>query len=314
MTSVSENAASSNTLPPGVVRKSMPFVTRDFVTISDPDLIRVVSSHSDIGRPASVTLPFLFRAFFHASKFYYPPEDSWAAVFQTDGEKEQSLRRQNTIDSLVKGFNQDQINRIEGLIKGNDDLPSLGVKCAKIVAEVILPISQGEELPDEVAKASYDTLKDFPDTFNPIKYLNGRRARATVENYVRKLLPNEKYPGDIAHNLGAAAQGFSAAIQLLQGKITHDVVPTLSKDAMIKGVLRAPLCNTTLDGLFPEDNPLIPGTSLIALDIGTAAAETEDASFLFGVGTNHRQCPFKSLFLDTVNDIHSRNLPNPSPA
>lgn len=298
---------SSKPLPEGIVRSSTPFLIPDSVTVTDPDLIRKIASHPHITRPAEAKLPWIFRTYFLATKFYYPPDSMFTVAQLGDGKSEQMKRRAIVEEQLRNGFTDLHIARLRELRNGTMDYPAVGAECAKIVADLILPLPQGVQLPDHIARASFDTLTDFPDVFMPHKYLRARRARAMAERYIQSILPDEKYPGDYVHHLGAAAQGFARAVFSLRDLNDEKVLPFLCQHPMIPAIIRVPSCRTTIDGLFPDDQPLLPDHTLIVFQIGAAASKTNDDNFLFGGGIEPRQCPFKDLFFDTAERICQRD-------
>lgn len=280
----------------------------DIVTIFNAELIQKLSEHPDLTRSGQAKLHPLLRLYFPSSKFLHPGTGCWAPAVLPDGADEQVERSGQTTQDLAKGFTPAQIDRIDALIKGNEDAREIGAKLAKLVAEVTLPLKEDEELPDNVAYASCDTLREVPEMFVPWKYFSARRARATAEKWVERRFPDCQNPVDVVHNLGAAAQGLAEAVMLLRTAGNEEYIPFICKTGLLEKVPRFPLRNSTLDGLLPEEKPLQPGKSTVTMMIGTAATKTKDPRFLFGVGTDHRQCPFKPHFLSMINQIREKNM------
>ena len=71
-----------------------------------------------------------------------------------------------------------------------------------------------------------------------------------------------------------------------------------------KNIIRTVLSETsTLQGLV--DKPLVPGRTVILLNVANAGAETKDPSFAFGSGTANRRCAAEPViieFLQAVKD------------
>lgn len=293
-------------LPAGVARGGIPFLVKDRVVVTNPDIIRRIAAHPDMARPAEVDFPKIFRTYFESTKFIHLPTNSYALPFQGDDRNERVNRRAVIEAQLSRGFSEEQIDRLVGLVRSNKSDLEVSMGCAKVVAQLILPLGEGEELPDDVAKAAFQTITTFTDIFNPIKYIRGRMARKKTEDYCASLLPDEEHLEDYVHNLGAAAQGFGQAILSMREMATDDSEKHFKDNPITNAVLRYPRRNTTLDGMFPEDNPLRVGESVAVLMISDAAKEAQDDLFLFGNGNEFRQCPFKGLFFNATADVHKQ--------
>lgn len=219
-------------------------------------------------------------------------------------------RSEETKSLLPEQLSAGQIERICKMIYGNESSRSVGKKCAKMFAEFGMPNGEFVELPDEIAGASFETLISVDQVRNIFLYLRARRARHKIMKYITTKYPDLEYPVDVMHNLGAAAHGWSKAIimirELTKTQPNMEQEEDISqkyflKNPIIPFVLRVPIIRTTFDGVFPRDDPLIPGRSIVVCDIKEAAIMSNDVRFLFGTGVDERQCPFKDLFLSSTD-------------
>lgn len=299
----------SATMPPtppeGVTRRRVPLVSKDLVTVQDPELITKIASSPDIGRPGEAELPWLLKLYFKATKFIYPPTNRWFIALEGDDKNNRLERREAVEGRIAKGFTDAQICRLTDAVKGEGDLVQVGAEVAKVMAEVVLPLADGQTLPQDVAEATVNTALEVSVLFNPPQYLAARAARNKVEEYVRSVLPEGAEVGDFTHNLGAAAQGMGKALISMRDMKTSDLHAHFGNNPMVAATTRIPKKTTTIGGMFPGEAPLTPN-SLVVLDITTAAMKTLDEKFLFSSGTETRQCPFKGLFFDTTAEIQKK--------
>lgn len=294
-------------LPSGVTRVYVPLLNNDLITINDPQIIRRIAVMPEIGRPSETKLPVFIKAYFEATKFYSVHDKKWAVPMEGDNANHRQQRYNITSSQLEKGFSIEQLSKFDELVNSNKSIREVGAECAKLIAPLVLPLPPGDNLPDEVAYACTDTLTDLPQMLNPIRYLAARKARKLTEDYIKQLLPDEEYPVDYVHNLGAAAQGFAKSVLSLRNNSDDEAVKSfLTQHPMVDSILRVPIETTTLGGLLPEDNPAKPDNSLIIFKIGEASQKTSDPLFMFGAGVEHRQCPFRHLFFATAEGMANR--------
>lgn len=299
-------AAMPPKLPEGVTRSSLQPFVKDIVTVQNPDVLRKLASSQDIVRPAEGEMPWLFRFYFKATKFFYPRRNRWFIAQEGDDRNSRAERRKDVEDLLAKGFTEAHIAKFIELVKGDGDLQQVGPEVAKVFAEVLLPLPQGEAMPQDVAEAAVNTALEFRSVvFNPTKYWAARAARRKVEDWVRTVVTEDAEVGDYSHNLGASAQGFGTALISMRDMKTSDLRTHFVNNPIIGGTMRTPARSTTVDGLFPDDAPLVPG-SIIVMDTATAAKNTLDDVFLFSSGVDKRQCPFRGLFFETTAEIQKR--------
>lgn len=292
-------------LPEDVQRISVPLFVKDMVTVKNPDVLRKLASSPDIGRPGEAQLPWIFQYWFASTKFYYPPTERFFIALEGDEKNDRAQRRKAVEGQLAAGFTEQHIARLTEIIKGTGDFISVGTECAKIIGELILPLKEGQTVPDDVASAACTTAVDPTSIINPFAYYRGWSSRRKVENYVRTIVPDEIYIGDYAHNLGAAAQGLGQACLKMRNIHENDVRLHFCNNPIAASTIRVPLKTTTLDGIFPDDAPLTTD-SIVIMDISAAAKQTHDDLFLFASGVDHRQCPFKNLFFESAAVIQKR--------
>lgn len=292
-------------LPEGVTRSSIPLLAKDIVTVSDPDILRKLATSPEIGRPGDVPIPWIFMYFFHATKFVYPTTGQIFIALEGDDTHNRPERRSVVSETLASGFTEEHVTKLVELVKGDGDELEVGTECAKIIGDVILPLKEGQRVPDDVALASCQTALFMTIIADPLATLRARRARRKVEQYLEELMPDEKNIGDFAHNLGAASQGFAAALLSMRNMEHDDVMGHFLHNPITETSMRVPLTTTTLGGIFPEDAPLTRD-SVIVMRIADGVRKSRDHLFLFGSGSEERQCPFKPLFFKTTAEIKDR--------
>lgn len=292
-------------LPDDVERVKIPFFVKDLITVKNPDVLRKLADSPDIGRPGQGELPWVFRYWFRSTKFIYPPTQTFFIALEGNEENDRPVRRKVVEEQLAAGFTEEHIAKLTELIKGDGDFASVGTECAKIIGDLILPLKDGERVPDNVARAACMTAVGQDSVFNPFQYYRGWSSRREVESYVQSILPDEVYIGDYAHNLGAAAQGLGQACLTMRDLKNDDVRSHFCNNPLTASTMRVPLKTTTLDGVFPKSAPLTTD-SIIVMEISTAAKKTHDDSFLFGSGADHRQCPFKNLFFESLGKVQKQ--------
>lgn len=194
---------------------------------------------------------------------------------------------------LSSGFTPSQVARLSQLIHSDSDLEHVAVECCKLVAELLLP---GVDIPDHIARDAFGTATTPDVVFKPREYLRCRKRRHNVERFVREVRPEEKYVVDVAHNLGAAAQGMSTAVmRLRKGEKGEGVQQRMAREPVVEGVMRVCAKDAEIDELG-----MVPKGKVVRLMIGHAEKVERNGMFLFGTGTEDRQCPFRDLFLQAA--------------
>ncbi|CAN8062893.1 unnamed protein product [Agarophyton chilense] len=296
----------STSLPEGVTRRRVPLITKDLVTVTNPEVLRKIAASPDIVRPGEAKLPWLLQTFFGATKVYYADENRWFIGMDGD-EKNNRLARRKVVENLISnGFTPERIDKLTEAVKSDCDQTHLAAEVAKAVAELVLPLPEGEELPQEVAEATWLSAKELSVAYNPFQFFPALSENRKVQAYLRSVLSDEDELVDFLHHLSSGSQGIGRGLMVMRGDTTTDVHTFFCKNPVLSnGVLRVPAVETTLDGIFPENAPLLP-TSIIVMDNMTCAKDTMDSDFLFGMGIEKRQCPFKNLFFDTTAEIQRR--------
>lgn len=294
----------AKTLPAGVKRTSLPFLLKDVVIVSDADLIRKIASDPDITRPGDAKLPWILKLIMSATQFYYPKEDRWHVSSLAPGQQNMEKRIRDVEEYLKQGFNEDQISRLVELVEGDRDEEYVRREAVKIVAEITGAVRPGQKLPQEIADAAAEIMSFIPIGVGPGGYLRGRAAREKLENYSVDLLPEGSEIVDCVHNL-ATPTAFGSALVALRNTDSTTPKSYFLNNPLLPVLYRLPKRITTVGGVFSQDAVLKPET-LIILDLASAAKATQDDKFLFGAGLETRQCPFKSVFFDTMDKIQSR--------
>lgn len=296
-------------LPKGIQRVSaIPMLLSDVVRVSDPEIIRKININPDVGRIGNSEPPWILKMFFRASKFFHPSSGMYHITQLDNGSFEQEQRRKAALHQVSVGFSKNQLDTLSGLVHSDKDLHTVTKESGQVMSSLVLSLPEGQKLPDDVAEANINTLNSITAVFNPIRYIRALRARGTVENYVQNQKPSEKYVGDFVHNLGASFQGFGRAMTQLRNAGQQDALSFFCQNPIVPAVMRVPKVITTLDGIFPEDQPLIPGKTVIILEIGEAAKESKDPTFLFGPGSGNRECPIMNLFFKTAASVQGNSL------
>lgn len=295
----------STALPRGVTRTKIPFLLPDMVTITDPALIRKAATSPDITRPADAELPILLRFFFRATKFLYLSHDAWATPMLADDQEDRPARRAAAEALLAAGFTPEQKRKFVDLVLSGAPLQDVQESLIRVFGDVLRLTPPSGALPPDVVTAARSTAVNV-DGLGPQQYLAARAARRRLEEYMEQTLPRgAQAPGDVAdyvHNL-CATNGFAVALESLRGAQAPDARAHFRANPVVSSVLRVSKRETTLGGVLPDDAPLRPG-SVLLLAVGGACTETGDDNFFFGVGVPERQCPFKRLFFETVDDMY----------
>lgn len=286
-----------STLPPGVKRQSIPFLVKDLVSISDPDLIRTVATNPDLTRPGEAELPWAVRLLVKSSVFQYPRKNRWSVNVLADKQDNYPARRVATEAMLAKGFTAEQKQKLANLVSGNQNEEQVKEEVYKIFAELLEVVQPGETLPQEIAEA----LRKLPGV-TPLGYLNGRASRRKLEDYLEKKLPPGAEVVDFMHHLWASAGFANALISMRDMPDGVDEKAYFLDNPVITDSFRMPKRSTTLGDIFPADSPIKPG-AIVILRNGPACQETKDDRFFFGVGLQERQCPFKNVFFNTITEL-----------
>jgi hypothetical protein len=175
-------------------------------------------------------------------------------------------------------------------------------------------------LPDAVVDAAM--LSITQGTPDPVIYVRSARAQNVVYDFVKDRVPADNVE-DVVHGIRSGADSVVAGLKAVRtgnrsvaaigsaseadvgAKRSEGVVHALCAAPPVTQVPRIAVGNSTVNGLLSK--PLVPDHTFILLSTGRAASSTDESDmFLFGAGTNARQCPFKSYFMDLAEQVSTR--------
>lgn len=244
-------------------------------------------------------MAFLLRA----TQFYAPSPSgpAYAVAFVTTGQDDQAARRERVIRNLSAGFTEQQVSEIGKLVHSDLDKYEVAKRVVRLVGPRVIGLPEGVCIPEDIL----DCMPDMELTYllNPIYYVKSCWARAKVQRWASEQFPEENHVVDIAHDLVTLFHGFSTGLVRLRDMEGDDVSEYLGRNPILPVSVRIPRVDTTVDGLFPADAPLLKDKTVIVMNNGAAAKETLDLDFVFGMGSKARQCPFRHLFVSTSEKI-----------
>lgn len=210
-----------------------------------------------------------------------------------------SLNGGRAIRGKCSNSSQDDVHDIARLLTQPGTEDEVSARATRMVARLFLP----EELPHDIVEAARNTVLGIP--VGPVDYIKSAHAQNKVYQYVKRFVHAE-HVEDICHNLGAAAHGVAAGLELIRNeqstvKDISTLLDELFRSPLIPRAIRLATGESTVGGLLEE--PLVKNKTVIMLEFGKAATISKDEKFLFGPGTVDRQCPFKNFFLRFVSDV-----------
>lgn len=149
--------------------------------------------------------------------------------------------------------------------------------------------------PDDIADAAANQTEGILDSFKPWTVLRGKPALEKVYKYVEESIvkdrgiPKESVV-DFAHAILAPfVNGPSVLREVARDpyKPTDKLFTDLGK---VEQVMRMTTRETTLGGMLPKNNPVLPRYTIVRVNISEASKETGDLAWSFGSGTTHRRC------------------------
>lgn len=293
---------SANGLPENVTRRNIPLMG-DVVTVSNPQILRTLVDHPDIARPDQGTLPTPMAFLLHATQFYAHSAHGtdYPVAFTTTAQDDQAQRRARVVQNLSSGFTDEQVDKMRELVRSEKEQYDVAKEVVRLVGPGIIGLPEGEKIPEDILDAMQ--VMDLHHILNPISYFKARLARGKVQRWVAESFPEEEHIVDIAHDLVTLFHGFSTGLVGLRAMQGNDIAAHLGRNPILPASIRIPRITTTCGGLFPEDAPLEKDKTVIVMDNGSCAVETLDLDFVFGMGSKHRQCPFRHLFVSTGEKI-----------
>ncbi len=300
-------------LPTGVTRKKALFGFIDSVQVSDPHYIRLFDACPYLTRPSIPSRHPALTLFFFFTKFFSGPSKDYFLGFLPDTHPDYSARSTAQHSHLDRQIPEERTHALAKLLRGNASAFEVSRAVLNIVGSLFLrqpafaeagPV----EVPDSVVHAAHGTLTVPGQLVDPLAAWRALRSRQCVEDFVADRIDADLVVPDVAHHFGAAAQGATRALLLLRSDKKEQLSLTDFRTCMLEApiaesVVRVPSVETTVGGLFPQDDPLVPGRTIVKLNIAQAAKQSGDDRFLFGAGRDHRQCPFKPVLYKLAKDI-----------
>lgn len=301
---------SDTPLPDPISRICIPHIL-DIVTVSSPHHLRLINAHQDIARadyasPNSLLIPLLSATQFHTPAL----TPSFSLAFTTSaGNPDYPARLRRVEENLKQPLSQDQLDQLADLVWSDLTPELLAPRLVRLLAPQFLALRPTTTIPDDILAAMAHM---HPAAISgPLQYLRARRARRKIELWVSDLdeFRDERNIVDVVHDLVNIYLGLTQALLLLRdiprGKDLHT---HLCENPVLPASVRTPIRDTTVGGLFPEDAPLTKDRTIIIMKNGEAAKETHDMSFVFGMGSEKRVCPFKNMFMDTCKTLVERRV------
>lgn len=317
------NSTSSN----NVSRFKIPLLA-DIVFVDGAEEIQAFETSPDVGRLSTdgsdSQAPGWFFTFMKFSKFYCPQTSRWFIGMCPASLPKRELRMQYIRSRLAEYPPTDQdvddmarlLLRSDAPQKAEDDY-ELAEIAFRIVAQAFLPQMDFESIPKKVKRGAVDTILEI--VASPMRYFQAAKAQNAVYKFVEQsgMIP-EEHVEDVTHNFGAACQGVTTALytvkretlEEIKSKGPHDISledaneivrRAMFGDPTIAAVPRVAIGNGTVNGLLKE--PLEAGKTFILLNVGKGASLTQDDKFLFGPGTEARQCPFKHIYFGLASRV-----------
>lgn len=292
------------TLPNGISRKYI-LGLGDVVTVSEPEYIRLLNEHPDIGRPDQGRLPTAISALLYATQFHTSGfNNEYCVPYTTTGYGGYNARLGRTIENLKNGFTDGQFKEISQLVWSDLSNTEVATALVKLVGPTIIGLRPGITVPDRIIQLMGEMDLTMLVS-SPFQYFKARSARHQIETWVKSLdqFRDEEHVIDIVHDLINVYLGFTRGLLTLRGISDHDRIESfISSHPILPVSARTPFRDTTVDGLF-EGDPLRRDRTMIVLENGEAARKTGDVSFVFGMGDGERQCPFQNLFMYTCDKV-----------
>lgn len=238
-----------------------------------------------------------FKRFFNISRFGSPDHGRFMPM-----RPEGSLAYVKSHKELSKSFAEGAYPELERhakeiarCIKDPENLPSDKVLGALFVHAMA---DRFGIVPDEIIDASDAQTRSIVDVFKPWVFIPARPALAKIFLYTEKLLAERHQDKelevegvtDFSHPLMTP---FTAGPKILKAISQNPQLPAdklFTELALVEEVLRMTNRDTTLGGMFPEDNPIKARKTIIRFNINKACLETRDLAYAFGSGTDRRRC------------------------
>lgn len=279
----------------------IPYVL-DVIVVSDPDQIRRIEASGDVDRLhryETAVLPWWVRLFFAATKFHDAERDLWFLPFEPTTDPTYAPRRAYLQREVAKGYTQEDVARIAGLVHANADEAVLAYEMVQVINRRFL----GEEIPQSITEDAKRTVQSFGQALLPWRYVAARRAQRRIMAHCAGRLPPDVHVLDVAHNIGEVVQTAAHALKTLQANVGKSVDEIFTSHAPTRQVPRIAVRSSTLDGLLLF--PTRARQTVILFKIAKAAATAKDLFFTFGTGRSERACVFMEFFLAFARDLQN---------
>ncbi|CAM9396375.1 unnamed protein product [Discosporangium mesarthrocarpum] len=285
-------------------RVTLPCIA-DLVIVSDPEQIRQVAAHPQIDRLHAVSTeekPWWVRTLFPATRFW-DQDDNYFVPLTSSTAPGYTHRRDYIKDKLVSGISKEDVALVARLLHEG----ALDMDLTMAVVNAVNKRFFGEKgIPEDVVKAALGTVDEI-SAGTMTSYWSAKRAQERVLKFIQS---NPEDLGgcpaaDFSHHIGASAQLLTPACKYLYAQRNRDrpVLDIFTEHDMplTKRTLRIAVEDTTVDGLL--DRPAIANRTVFILDIRNASAATKDPLFTFGAGVDQRQCMFKLVFQQFMEEL-----------
>lgn len=289
-------------LPKGVTRLQLPFGLVDLIKVTDPGLIRKLETSPDLTRAGESPVHPILSLFFKSTKFYNSAEDSHFVALLDDHRPDVQQRINLIRDKMSEKHSEQVVRDVSAAVHGSGSQIDVARACLRFIAPLFLRLDAGEDVPDNIIRASIATHTTIMQSLNPFSHWRAIAARRELEDYIAaRALPGVSHT-DAQHITGVTCQSVAEALLRLRNKGEEVTFTELLLAMPINETSpRVPLRETTLGGLFSD--PLVPGRTIVQLQIGEAAKQTGDVRFLFGSGVDERQCLVKPFLFSIADDV-----------
>ncbi|CAM9265978.1 unnamed protein product [Pylaiella littoralis] len=290
---------------PGFERLNIPFVL-DRINVTDPELIKKITVHSDIDRVHGVPTedkPWWIKAYFPTTRFLDRDDEMFVPLTSTRDPRYMK-RRTYVTDRVEDGVDAEDVRKIAYLMHSGAPQDEL----ERAVVNGVNRRFYGKDVPEDVVESAGKTADKLADAVTSL-YFPAVHHQGKVMDFIES--NNELHGGcpvaDFSHHIGAAVQLLTPSCQFLHKEKdrTRPILDIFTQNDMPMTVQtpRIALRDTTLDGLL--DEPAKANWTVFILQIREAAAATKDSLFTFGAGVDERQCAFKFAFQKLMADLQA---------
>lgn len=281
------------------LRITIPYLL-DIIIVSDPEHIKKIETSGDVDRLHAydtASLPWWVKFYFRSTKFHDDKRDLWFCPFESSSNPSYQPRRAYLEEKVATSYSQEDVKRIAELLNTNANDEVLAHEMVQVVNQRFF----GKEIPLPITKAANNTVQKISEAILPWKYIQGRKSQQEIMNYCEQNLSKNVHILDVGHNIGEVVQATAGGLRKLKDNLDKPVEEIFTKHALTPQAPRIAIKSSTFDGLL--SSPTTPGKTVVLLQIGKAAAKTQDIFFTFGTGSSNRACVFKDFFLEFMKDL-----------